>query len=51
MYLSMLCPTLLPNWAIVEQGGDLTNENINCPSSGVDPVIKFPQKRWEFTMI
>ena len=29
-----------PNWAIVGQGGDLTN----CPYSGADPVIKLLEK-------
>ena len=33
-----------PNRAILGQGRDLTNENMNCPYSGADPVIKSLQK-------
>ena len=42
------CVNLI-NRAIVGQSGELTNQNVNCPYTRADPVIKSPQRRWEVT--
>ena len=41
-HLSMLCPTPSPNWVTV--GQVQFHQNINCPYSGADPVIKITER-------
>ena len=38
-----MCLSPLPTYWAVD--GNLTNQNINCPYSGADPVIKSPSKK------